>query len=215
MPRSAKESASAHVAGRDMTRKWIRLRGRSGPERRAQGGQRLTVIRGGVTRPADRPDRDYESAFRATHGKMSSVPAPTERQRVAAYGVARRGDEVLLVRASSSTGVPATWWLPGGGLRFGESPGECLEREFMEETGLGARVRGVLDVVSDVAVLVREPVRLHSIRLIYEVDVEPGSSRPEADGSTDAVRWVRYGDLEALPLIPWLRDLAVTHLAPR
>lgn len=73
----------------------------------------------------------------------------------------------------------------------------------------------MLDVVSDVALLVREPVRLHSVRLIYEVEVVRGSQRPEADGSTDAVRWVQYRDLEALPLIPWLRDLAATHLIPR
>ncbi len=143
------------------------------------------------------------------------MPTPEDRQRVAAYGVTRRRSEVLLVRASSATGVPGTWWLPGGGLQFGESPGECLVREFMEETGLVARVRDVLDVVSDVAVLAREPVRLHSVRLIYDVTVESGSVRPEADGSTDSVRWVRYRDLGALPLIPWLRELAVTHLIAR
>jgi ADP-ribose pyrophosphatase YjhB (NUDIX family) len=141
--------------------------------------------------------------------------SPEDQQRVAAYGVARSRNEVLLVRASSATGVPGTWWLPGGGVEFGESPAECLAREFMEETGLVARVGNVLDVVSDVAVWDREAVRLHSVRLIYEVVVEPGSERPETDGSTDAVRWVRYHDLEALPLIPWLRDLAVTHLIPR
>jgi hypothetical protein len=61
-------------------------------------------------------------------------------------------------------------------------------------------------------VLVREPVRLHSVRLIYEVETEPGSERPEVDGSTDAVRWVRYGEFGALPLIPWLRRLAGLYL---
>jgi ADP-ribose pyrophosphatase YjhB (NUDIX family) len=140
------------------------------------------------------------------------MPATTTRQRVAAYGVARRDDCILLVRASSDTGVPGTWWLPGGGLEFGESPRECLEREFVEETGLTVRVRDVLDVVSDVADLVREPVRLHSVRLIYEVDVALGSVRPEADGSSDAVRWIPDRELEALPLVPWLRALARTHL---
>ena len=137
--------------------------------------------------------------------------ASTEvRQRVAAYGLARRRDEVLLVQASSATGVRGTWWLPGGGLWFGETPRQGLEREFMEETGLVARIGGVLDVLSDVTVLVQEQVRLHSIRLIYEVEVEPGSERPEQDGSTDQVRWVRQSDLEALPLIPWLRELALS-----
>jgi len=135
------------------------------------------------------------------------MPVTTKRQRVAAYGVARRDDEVLLVRASSDTGVPGTWWLPGGGLEFGESPEECLVREFMEETGLEVRVRGLLDVVTDVAEWMREEVQLHSIRIIYEVEVVPGSVRPESSGSTDAVRWVGPGDLEALPLISWLKEV--------
>lgn len=137
------------------------------------------------------------------------------RQRLAAYGVARRRDEVLLVQASSDSGVPGTWWPPGGGLWFGESPRECLMREFMEETGLVARVGTLLDAVSDVGVLAEEPVRLHSVRLIYEVELEPGSARAEAAGSTHAVRWVRERDLLGLPLIPWLEELAATHLIAR
>ena len=130
-----------------------------------------------------------------------------ERQRVAAYGLARRANEVLLVRASPSTGVPGTWWLPGGGLLFGESPGNCLVRELMEETGLTAHVGRVVDISSDVRALDQEPVRLHSVRLIYDVTVEEATPRAETDGSTDAVRWVHVRELEALPLIPWLSEL--------
>jgi ADP-ribose pyrophosphatase YjhB (NUDIX family) len=85
-------------------------------------------------------------------------------------------------------------------------------REFMEETGLVARVGDLLDVMSDVGVLVRESTRLHSVRVIYEVEAQPGSERSETEGSTDAVRWVRQGDLGRLPLIPWLGEFAGTHL---
>lgn len=140
------------------------------------------------------------------------MPARTDRQRVAAYGVAQRGGEVLLVRASSTTGIPGTWWLPGGGVLFGETPEECLVREFLEETGLAVRRHRLLDVVSDVADLVREPVRLHSIRIIYDVEVDPGPVRVEAEGSTDDVRWVHGRDLRELSLTPWLERLASTHL---
>ena len=140
--------------------------------------------------------------------------SPEDQQRVAAYGVARSRNEVLLVRASSGTGVPGTWWLPGGGLRFAESPEKCLVREFMEETGLRADVASVVDVVSDVTVLVREPIRLHSVRLIYNVTVEEATPRAETGGSTDEVRWVYVEDLAGLPLIPWLRELLVRHLRP-
>ena len=82
----------------------------------------------------------------------------------------------------------------------------------MEETGLRADVGGVVDVVSDVTVLVREPVRLHSVRLIYEVMVDKAMPRAETGGATDAVRWVPVGDLESLPLIPWLSELLVRYL---
>jgi 8-oxo-dGTP diphosphatase len=146
---------------------------------------------------------------------MSCMAATSERQRVAAYGVARREGEVLLTRASLNSGVPGTWWLPGGGVEFGESPKECLAREFMEETGLNVRVGGVLDVLADVTDMVQKPVRIHSIRLIYEVEVSLGSVRPEVDGSTDAVMWVECDRLWDSPLIPWLQDFASTHLAPR
>ncbi len=140
------------------------------------------------------------------------MPTLEERQRIAAYGVARKANELLLVRASTFTGVPGTWWLPGGGLVFGESPKQCLAREFLEETGLRVRVGHVLDVVSDVSVLVREPVRLHSIRLIYDVSAEAGPLEAETESSTDAVRWVREQELDGLPIIPWLRELLIRRL---
>ena len=82
----------------------------------------------------------------------------------------------------------------------------------MEETGLVSHVGRVLDIVSDVNDLVREPVRLHSVRLIYDVKVEDGSPQPEVQGSTDAVRWIRDQDLEALPVMPWFMGLLIKHL---
>ena len=85
-------------------------------------------------------------------------------------------------------------------------------REFREETGLVARVGDLLDVISDVGVLVRESTRLHSVRVIYVVEVGPGSERSEAEGSTDTVCWVRQGDLGGLPLIPWLKEFTRTNL---
>lgn len=55
----------------------------------------------------------------------------TARQRIAAYGIARRGGSILLVR-EPTTGA---WWLPGGGVNFGEAPADALAREFEEEVG--------------------------------------------------------------------------------
>jgi ADP-ribose pyrophosphatase YjhB (NUDIX family) len=146
---------------------------------------------------------------------MVDMPTLQDRQRIAAYGVARRGGDVLLVRASADSGMPGTWWLPGGGLWFGETPQECVVREFEEETGLAVRVGDLFEAVSDVGVVVSEGVRLHSVRLIYDVEVGQGTVVPEAAGSTDGVRWFPSSDLVDLPLIGWLHDLVATDLLSR
>jgi 8-oxo-dGTP pyrophosphatase MutT (NUDIX family) len=100
-------------------------------------------------------------------------------------------------------------------VKFGEEPRECVVREFMEETGLVVLVMGVLDVVADVTDMVTEPVRLHSIRVIYEVEVLPSLAVAEVDGSTDAVLWAACKRLSDFSLIPWLEDFANAHLVPR
>ena len=74
-----------------------------------------------------------------------------QRQRIAAYGVLTDLSRVLLVRASPLSDVPETWWLPGGGVEFGEHPRDCVVREFAEETGLEVECDSLIDVVSDVA----------------------------------------------------------------
>lgn len=51
--------------------------------------------------------------------------------------VARRGDEVLLVRKRSS---PVNWGFPAGYLCYGEAPPQAAERELREETGITASI---------------------------------------------------------------------------
>jgi 8-oxo-dGTP diphosphatase len=43
-------------------------------------------------------------------------------------------DRILLLRHTYRGDTP--WGLPGGGLKAGESLEECLQREFLEETGM-------------------------------------------------------------------------------
>ncbi|MBO4209081.1 NUDIX hydrolase [Micromonospora echinofusca] len=73
-----------------------------------------------------------------------------QRRRIGAYGLCRNGDQVLLVRAASTTPFPGVWQLPGGGVRHAEHPADAVVREFAEETGLTVRVTGLRAVVADV-----------------------------------------------------------------
>ncbi|MDX6197690.1 MAG: 8-oxo-dGTP diphosphatase [Actinomycetota bacterium] len=129
-----------------------------------------------------------------------------QRQRIAAYGVLTYSDQILLVRASSRSDAPDTWWLPGGGVDFGEHPRECVVREFLEETGLNVACGELLDVVSDVMDWPHVRESVHTVRLLYAVTHVDGTLRGEANGTTDAVEWRPLEDASGLPLMPFVRD---------
>ncbi len=122
---------------------------------------------------------------------------PRVRQRIAAYALVLRDEEILLCRLSER--VPFDGWaLPGGGIDHGESPREALRREVHEEAGLHVVPGRVLDVYSH-HFTGRSPAGVledyHGIGLIFEAEVDPVSSGKEprvleVDGSTDLARWV-------------------------
>lgn len=132
--------------------------------------------------------------------------------RVGAYGVVERGGNVLLVRASPRSDVPGTWWLPGGGVEFGEQPAAAVVREVQEETGLRVRVTGPPTVVSDVLEVRDRGIVLHSVRLCYPVAVEGGEERAESDGTSDAIAWLPRPMVASVATLPFVQH--VLGLAP-
>jgi 8-oxo-dGTP diphosphatase len=132
---------------------------------------------------------------------------PPQRQRVAAYALIRRGDDVLLTRLAPH--IPFQGWtLPGGGVDHGEHPRDALRREILEETGLHAEPGRILDVYSNHYVGKRPDGVLedyHAIAIIFDADVLPTSVDVEphvidVDGSTDLAAWVPRVDLPRLKL---------------
>jgi 8-oxo-dGTP pyrophosphatase MutT (NUDIX family) len=72
-------------------------------------------------------------------GEILSGIVYTERQ--GAYGLLiNNKNELALVRVSN----PSQLFLPGGGIENGEDHTLCLEREFIEETGLKVSAKGFL-----------------------------------------------------------------------
>lgn len=128
---------------------------------------------------------------------------PSKRQRIAAYALIRDSrDRVLLVRAAPEDS--GRWFLPGGGVEFGESPEVGLRREIEEETGQevgNLRLHRVLSDVSDA-----KETQLHSVRIIYSADlVDERPLRSEtAGGSTVGVAWIALSDIDQLELAPFV-----------
>jgi len=130
--------------------------------------------------------------------------------RIAAYGLVRRDNQVLLVRASTQSAVPGTWWLPGGGVEFGEAPADCVVRELYEETGLQARDVRLLNVVSDVGEYQDRDETVHAVRVLYDVGHADVELRVETNGSSDAVQWFDMPRALELPLMTFVRALLMS-----
>ena len=129
----------------------------------------------------------------------SPVPSVT---RLAAYGVIRRNDRVLLCRVAPGNLGEGIWTLPGGGLEFGEAPAAAALREVEEETGLIARITGEPVIHSDTGAwpFSAGPVPYHTVRFVYPMEVVSGRERREVDGSTDEFGWFTLEELDGLPL---------------
>jgi len=132
--------------------------------------------------------------------------ARLERQRLAVYGIAKNNDDLLLCRASSQTEVEGWWWLPGGGVDFGESPEQALIREFMEETGLAVTVGPLLGVFSDVRSRTRVEEDIHTVRVIYAIATFSGTVTPEVGGTTDHAAWHPLDRLADVNVAPYVTE---------
>ena len=126
--------------------------------------------------------------------------------RLAAYGVIRRGDGVLLCRISPAYPAAGMWTLPGGGIEFGEAPDVAVVREVEEETGLVGRITGEPRILSHTGVWPARrgrdnPIEYHHVRFVYPMEVVGGSERMEVDGSTDACGWFTPEQLVGLPVV--------------
>ena len=116
---------------------------------------------------------------------------------VRAYGVLLNEGRVALVRSSNPRHDPPLWWLPGGGIDFGEAPEDTLVREGFEETGLVVDRPELLGGTSDVRHRDNGD-RIHTARILFTVQLSGGELRHEVHGTTDHAAWFELSALDSL-----------------
>ena len=132
------------------------------------------------------------------------TPALEPLRRIAAYAVATDPHgRVLLVRASTRSGTPGVWSLPGGAVDHGEDPNHTVVRETAAETGLSVAVTGLRDVLADMRSLPHRGVTIHTDRLIYEVTIRGGNLCDRIGQPTDLARWHTLAEAQKLRLRPF------------
>ncbi len=109
---------------------------------------------------------DFSALVHQTYGN---------RLRLRVCGVCIEHQKILLVKHIALTEKGYFWSPPGGGIQFGETAGQCLAREFMEETGLQITVGRFLFVHEFLA------PPLHAIELFFEVHTTGGQLQLGSD----------------------------------
>lgn len=123
---------------------------------------------------------------------------------VRSYGVLIDQGRVALVRSSNPRHSPPLWWLPGGGIDFGEAPEDTLMREFVEETGLEVTTPTLIGVTSDVRRRDNGD-RIHTVRILFTVALAGGELRHEVHGTTDHAAWFNLSELDELNIADYAR----------
>jgi len=148
---------------------------------------------------------------------------PFAHQRLGAYALVLRGEDVLLARISERGFHTGSWSLPGGGVDHGEPPRAAVLRELREECGVVGEVGELVAVHDDHFSGAAPSGRFedfHAVSLAFEVTLEDGAEPvlAEEGGTTDAVAWLPVADVEsgAVPVLPLVTEaLTAAQRPPR
>lgn len=144
---------------------------------------------------------------------------PNRVQRVAAYAVIIRDEQILLSRLAPRVSRHEQWTLPGGGLDHGEDPRDAVVREVHEETGLDVTIGDTAHTFSlhlpDTWRRGRR-VDAHSLRIVYSGFVPIDAPEPhviEVEGSTIEAAWKPLaGVLDgSVPTVSLVKEALAAH----
>ena len=109
-----------------------------------------------------------------------------------------RGEDVLLIRRGTKP-LAGDWSIPGGRIEFGERAEAAALRELAEETGVTARLVGLVDVV-DAIFTSRTTGAVARHYLLFDYAALWIAGEPVAGDDADHAEWISTARLAELPL---------------
>lgn len=122
----------------------------------------------------------------------------TGKPQPAVGTVCFKGEDVLLIRRGTKP-LAGDWSLPGGRIEFGERAEAAALRELKEETGVTARITGLVDVV-DAIFTSRTSGAVTRHYVLFDYGAVWVSGEPEAGDDADHAEWISPARLAELPL---------------
>lgn len=123
-----------------------------------------------------------------------------------AHGLARRGEEILLVASTYANHEQPLWNLPGGRQEPGELLQQTLVREVLEETGLGARIFSLAYVAESY------DGDTHYLSTVFEIGVVGNIFIPHGDDHVVDARWVAISEVGTLITPRVIREPLLAYL---
>ncbi len=124
---------------------------------------------------------------------------PVPQRAVPAVGtVCFKGDDVLLIQRGTKP-LQGDWSLPGGRIEFGERAEDAALRELFEETGVTARIIGLVDVV-DAIFTSRQTGSVTRHYVLFDYVALWVSGDPVAGDDAAHAEWIGPDRLAHLPL---------------
>ncbi|MCC9165576.1 NUDIX domain-containing protein [Pontibacter harenae] len=138
-----------------------------------------------------------------------AASAYADKLRVRVCGIYIHEEKLLLVRHGHTMNNSCFWAPPGGGLDYGETMQQCLQREFLEETGLEVEVKRFLFVNE----FLQQP--LHAVEMFFEVELKGGNlitgTDPESEPDQQLIQHVAFLALDEINQVPLQDKHRVLH----